>query len=294
LKEVQNHSCATIWSFFRRSTGGRRDPPAPLSEEIADTFRKAHLIPEEIKNRMNTNALKVEHYLSQDNLEPPTIGREFLQDIIKRGSRKSAPGGDLVTYDLMKLFGERTVEALCHLYNLSLKEGNVYSAWKTATIHALEKSSGGYRGISLLSVIGKTLEKIVYFHLKQAVHIPEEQFAFKGTDKALSRFFDWIKEKPDKVNYCVFLDVVKAFDRVSHLKLLEILVDELVPPWIVRWIQSFLENRSANLGNFNYSLVNGVPQGCVLSPILFSIYIKNLLTDLDVAVFRQGYATPMT
>jgi len=89
------------------------------------------------------------------------------------------------------------------------------------SIYALRKPSGGYRGISLLSVLGKTLEKIVYFHFKKVVRIPEEQFAFKGTDKALSRLFNWLKEKPKEVLYCVFLDVVKAFDRVSHSKLVD-------------------------------------------------------------------------
>ena len=94
----------------------------------------------------------------------------------------------------------------------------------------MEESQKGYRGISLLSVLGKTLEKIVYFHLRQAIKIPEEQFAFKGTDLALSRVFGWLKERPLEVQYCVFLDVVNAFDRVSHTKLLEILVDKQVPP----------------------------------------------------------------
>ena len=138
--------------------------------------------------------------------------------------------------------------------------------------------------------MGKTLEKIVYFHLKKVVRIPEEQFAFKGTDKALSRLFNWLKEKPKEVHYCVFLDVVKAFDRVSHSKLLEILVEEMVPAWIVRWMKSFIENRSAHIGNFSYNLENGVPQGCVLSPILFCLYIKHLLVDIDPSVFAQGYA----
>jgi len=106
----------------------------------------------------------------------------------------------------------------------------------------------------------------------------------------LSRFFGWLKEKPTEVHYCVFLDVVKAFDRVSHSKLLEILVNEHVPPWNVRWVKSFLQDRSARIGNFSYSLENGVPQGCVLSPLLFCLYIKHLLTDIDSSIFRQGYA----
>jgi hypothetical protein len=146
------------------------------------------------------------------------------------------------------------LEALRHVYNLSLKQGCFYSEWKKAKIYALRKPSGGYRGISLLSVVGKTLEKIVYSRLKKVVHIPDEQFAFKGTDKALARLFDWFKERPNEVHYCVFLDVVKAFDRVSHTKLLEILVEERVPQWIVRWLRSFIQNRSARIGNFSYNL----------------------------------------
>jgi hypothetical protein len=167
------------------------------------------------------------------------------------------------------------LEALVHVYNLSLKQGCFYSEWKKAKIYALRKPSGGFRGISLLSVLGKTLEKIAYIHLKKAIQIPDERFAFKGTDKALSRFFSWLKERPNEVHYCVFLDVVKAFDRVSHEKLLELLVQEMVPSWIVRWLRSFIQNRSARIGNFSYNLENGVPQGCVVSPILFCLYIKH-------------------
>lgn len=234
---------------------------------------------------------KVQDYINTVNEQDiPLITVEILEAVVKRGSTSSSPGSDLVTYDLMKLFGARTLQALVHLYNLSIKQGSFYTEWKKAKIYALKKPSGGYRGISLLSVLGKTLEKIVYFHLRQAIKIPEEQFAFKGTDLALSRFFGWLKERPLEVHYCVFLDVVKAFDRVSHTKLLEILMNEQVPPWIVRWIKSFLQDRSARIGNFSYSLVNGVPQGCVLSPMLFCVYIKYLLLDIDSSVFRQGYA----
>jgi len=234
---------------------------------------------------------KVQDYINTVNEQDiPLITVEILEAVVKRGSTSSSPGSDLVTYDLMKLFGARTLQALVHLYNLSIKQGSFYTEWKKAKIYALKKPSGGYRGISLLSVLGKTLEKIVYFHLRQAIKIPEEQFAFKGTDLALSRFFGWLKERPLEVHYCVFLDVVKAFDRVSHTKLLEILMNEQVPPWLVRWIKSFLQDRSARIGNFSYSLVNGVPQGCVLSPMLFCVYIKYLLLDIDSSVFRQGYA----
>jgi hypothetical protein len=232
---------------------------------------------------MTIDDSKVKDYVANiDESEIPSISVEELELVISKGSGKSSPGGDYVTYELMKLFGKRTVEALRQVYNLSLKQGCFYSEWKKAKIYALRKPSGGYRGISLLSVLGKTLEKVVYFHLKKVVRIPEEQFAFKGTDKALARLFNWLKERPNEVHYCVFLDVVKAFDRVSHMKLLEILVEDMVPAWMVRWLSSFIQNRSARIGNFSYNLENGVPQGCVLSPILFCLYIKHLLVDIDL------------
>ena len=79
----------------------------------------------------------VQDYINNVNdSDIPVTTVELLEPVINRGSSTSSPGNDLITYELMKLFGEKTLQALAHLYNLSLKQGSFYSECKKAKVYA--------------------------------------------------------------------------------------------------------------------------------------------------------------
>jgi hypothetical protein len=114
-----------------------------------------------------------------------------------------------------------------------------------------------------------------------------------GTEFALEKLFQMVVEKSNHriPCYAVFLDVVKAFDRVYIPKLLSILTEMGIDPNLIRWLKSYLPNRFAYVAEpeFRYKIANGVPQGSVLSPTLFVLYVADLFKDLKL-YYNAQYA----
>jgi hypothetical protein len=184
--------------------------------------------------------------------------------------------------------------------NISLYHGEVPSSWKFAHIVPIEKKTGGFRPISLIDSLAKIVENVVYWRwTKQwpelAEVIPENQYARKlGCPAAIASLMDYV-ESSRYTTYVVFLDIAKAFDRVHIPTLVRLLRDSGCPAYTVRWIGSFLTNRKAGFVDANgvlleeWEMENGIPQGSVLAPLLYQIYVRSVLADIP-NVQLSGYA----
>ena len=162
-----------------------------------------------------------------------------------------------------------------------------------------EKSDcSNYRGITLLSIAGKILARILLHRLVSAIveeHLPESQCGFRANRGTTDMVFvlRQLQEKCREQNkglYVTFVDLTKAFDTVSRKGLWQILERLGCPPKFLNMIIQLHENQfgqvrlSSDLSE-PFPIINGVKQGCVLAPILFSVFfsmmLKQATADLD-------------
>jgi hypothetical protein len=223
-----------------------------------------------------------------------------VEFILRKLSNKTSRGPDGMPYTFWSKVGPKGKLWLRMCLNISLYHGEVPRSWKFAHIVPIEKKDGGFRPISLIDALAKIVENVVYWRwTKQwpelADVIPENQYARKlGCPAAIASLMEYV-ESSRYTTYVVFLDIAKAFDRVHIPTLIRLLRDSGCPAYTVRWVSSFLVNRSAGFVDENgvvlekWDMDNGIPQGSVLAPLLYQIYVRSVLLDIP-NVQLSGYA----
>jgi len=218
------------------------------------------------------------------------ISRKELLKVVKKLPKKFSRGADNITYNMIKAIADS--DWLLDIFNYSLLTGEVPKCWKHANFIALPKSMNKWRPIALLSNLAKTLERIVAGRLKDLLPRSDRQFAaYGGTQMALNELQKFIQshENSKYPCYVVFFDVSKAFDRV-HIPTLYKLLKGKLPEYLLRWVIHYFSDRTGNLGNANVDIPNGVPQGSVLGPLMFQVYISDLLKELPDQIYHALYA----
>ena len=293
----QDSSGRMLWSMFRRSRGrpqgqfqmADKQKVLDLAEEFEQNFViREDLVPE-------TKWEEVDEVVESLPNDMQGVTSEDVEEILRALPRKGSVGDDQISYLMLKEAGTKTVDFITEVVNWSLSRSELMSSWRLALVRPLPKGDGRFRPISLLSNLAKVVERVVVWKLKDyAVErslIPSYQFAAGGgTEVALEKLIEYVLDGGTNVTYAVFLDIRKAFDRVHNQTLIMMLTRLGIPGYLVRWIRKFLKDRTCVLGNVRFPMANGVPQGSVLGPILFQLYVAEMLEIRNLEVYRAAYA----
>ena len=221
-----------------------------------------------------------------------------LEQAIHAMRKKGAAGPDDIPPTFLKALGEHGKKELLRIINLSWSNAECPHSWLMATIIPILKAKKpaselpSYRGISLTSCMAKTMERMVANRLSHLAEVngwlhPSQAGFRKGRScedqitRVVQRISDGFNAKRMQRSVLVLLDFSKAYDTVWRERLLLTMAEKGVPIHMIRWLRSFLSNREARV-RLNGTLSNcrsmrqGLPQGSVLSPLLFLFYINTL------------------
>ena len=225
------------------------------------------------------------------------ISLDEIDDVLDKLKVGKASGSDGIGPDFYKVNCVMLREFLSVLFN-KVYESNIYpKEWSKSLIVPLHKKGNSsnvqnYRGISLLNIISKIFSSILYGRLLKwcddGLHMPESQTGGRKGYSTLDNIFclqaltqKYISKNKGRF-YVLFVDFSKAYDSVPRTKLWEILISKGLKGKLLETLQSMHSNilSSVRIGKTNitdfFSCPTGLRQGCILSTLLFSLYVSKL------------------
>ena len=307
------------WSLVKKNQGTtiqERIPPlkSPAGDWVVKNTQKADLLATHFSQKMST--LDPERQpprlprLCPSTLDSPEVTENTVFHLLRTVNTKKAPGPDGVSPFLLKHCAEEIAAPLTHIFQQCLQTGTWPTQWKEARVTPVHKKRertdpANYRPISLLSVVSKLLERVIAEQLTQHLEdhhlLSPRQFGFRKRRSASDLLLLLTKAWQDSLDssrpsLVIALDIAGAFDAVWHNGLLAKLEQLGITGRLLALFSSYLQGRCLRVvvngcTSATYPVEASVPQGSVLGPILWNVYLNDLLQSLPVV---SAYADDCT